>query len=250
MAFSTTRRPGLRQSTRPVLPSDPLERFIPLALKLFVYLILIVYLFQAADAFYEYVPGRHWPFLLTAIRNGIFLFIHEGGHFLFSFFGRTLYILGGSFWQIMFPAISFALAVRNRSHFIAPFALFWVGTNMMDVSLYMRDAPIRIMPLLGGHKAWHDWWNLFRQWDMLDSAGTVADIFYFSGLLVSIAAIGAGTFLAVQRFRNPVPYKIPDDEPGSTTPSRPLQGLPPASQRSALPEDQQPQSDHNTFEEL
>jgi len=182
---------------------DPLERYVPLGTKVAVYLLLIAYLVQAADVFYEYTPGRSWPFLLAAIRNGIFLFIHEGGHALFYFFGRTLNILGGSFWQIAFPLISFVIAIRNRSHFIAPFALFWVGTNMMDVSLYMRDAPIRILPLLGGHKSWHDWWNLFREWDMLEYAGTWADIFYFGGLLASVGAIGWGVCWAIDRFLHP-----------------------------------------------
>ncbi len=203
--------PPLRSRLRPVQRTDPLERFVPLGLKGFVYFVLIVYLIQAADVFYEVAPGRQWPFLLFAIRT-IFLFIHEGGHFLFMFFGETLNILGGSFWQIVFPLLSFILAVRKRSHFVAPFALFWVGPNMMDVSLYMRDAPMRLLPLLGGHKSRHDWWNLFRKWEMLDSAGTVADLFYFVGLLVSIVAIGAGIYLAIHRFLNPIPYKISDDE--------------------------------------
>ena len=197
---------------------DPIERYVPLAAKGLVYFILVIYLIQAAEVFYEYVPGRPWPFLLVAIRNGIFLFIHEGGHALFMFFGRTLNILGGSFWQIVFPLLSFLIALRNRSHFIAPFALFWVGTNMMDVSLYMRDAPMRMLPLLGGHKVGHDWWNLFRQWDMLDSAGGWADLFYFGGLLISIVAIFGGVYLAVQRFLNPLPFKIPDDEQLVTPP--------------------------------
>ncbi len=197
---------------------DPLERFIPLGAKIVVFILLAVYLVQAADAFYEYTPGRAWPFLLTAIRNGIFLFIHEGGHALFFLFGRTLNILGGSFWQIAFPLISFILAIRTGSHFIAPFALFWVGTNMMDVSLYMRDAPLRMLPLLGGHKSWHDWWNLFREWDMLDSAGTWADLFYFIGLFIGVGAIIWGLFNTVQRFLNPLPYKILQDESDLRTP--------------------------------
>jgi hypothetical protein len=249
MPSLTTRQPGLKQPTRPAVPSDPLERYVPLGLKLLVYLILIIYLIQAAEAFYEYVPGTHWPFLLTAIRNGIFLFIHEGGHFLFSFFGHTLYILGGSFWQIMFPAISFAIAVRNRSHFIAPFALFWVGTNMMDVSLYMRDAPVRMLPLLGGHKGWHDWWNLFSQWGMLDSAGTWADVFYFVGLFVSIAAIGGGIYLSFQRFLHPLPYTIPDDDNSVVRPRR-IQGLPVAVPGTPAPHGESEQNETNSFEGL
>lgn len=229
---------------------DPLERYVPLGIKLAVSFLLIVYLFQAADHFYEYTPGRSWPFLLAAIRNGIFLFIHEGGHALFFFFGRTLNILGGSFWQIAFPLISFVLAVRKGSHFIAPFALFWVGTNMMDVSLYMRDAPLRMLPLLGGHKSWHDWWNLFREWDMLDSAGTWADLFYFSGIFISIGAIAWGIFTAVQRFRNPIPYKILQDETERQTLDFTIQQQKPNPSTTELKPSTPEKASENTFDGL
>ena len=231
---------------------DPLERWIPLGLKSFVYLILTVYLIQAADVFYEVaLPARPWPFLLFALRT-IFLFIHEGGHFLFMFFGETLNILGGSFWQIAFPLISCIIAIRKRSHFIAPFALFWVGTNMMDVSLYMRDAPLRLLPLLGGHKSRHDWWNLFRKWEMLDSAGTVADIFYFLGLFVSIVAIGGGIYFAIHRFLHPVAYKIPNDEEESRIVPSFNRATTVVQQRSQAPPSPSPKEENgkNTFEGL
>jgi len=242
----------VRSPLRPAQRMDPLERWIPLGLKSFVYLILTVYLIQAADVFYEVaLPARPWPFLLFALRT-IFLFIHEGGHFLFMFFGETLNILGGSFWQIAFPLISCIIAIRKRSHFIAPFALFWVGTNMMDVSLYMRDAPLRLLPLLGGHKSRHDWWNLFRKWEMLDSAGTVADIFYFLGLLVSIVAIGGGIYFAIHRFLHPVAYKIPDDKEESRIVPSFNRSTTVVQQRSQAPPSPSPKEENgkNTFEGL
>lgn len=173
--------------------------------------ILCLYLYQAAITFAEVRLGVPWPFLLLAIRNGIFLFIHEGGHFLFAFFGKTLAILGGSFWQVMFPLISFLIAVKQKSH-VAPFALFWTGANMLDVSLYMRDAPLRWLPLLGGDKSRHDWFNLFSEWGMLDSAGTVADITYISGLLICIGSVGVGIYLAFYRYIHPKPYKISEED--------------------------------------
>jgi len=244
--------PPVRSPLRPAQRMDPLERWIPLGLKSFVYLILTVYLIQAADVFYEVaLPARPWPFLLFALRT-IFLFIHEGGHFLFMFFGETLNILGGSFWQIAFPLISCIIAIRKRSHFIAPFALFWVGTNMMDVSLYMRDAPLRLLPLLGGHKSRHDWWNLFRKWEMLDSAGTVADIFYFLGLFVSIVAIGGGIYFAIHRFLHPVAYKIPDDKEESRIVPSFNRATTVVQQRSQAPPSPSPKEENgkNTFEGL
>jgi hypothetical protein len=182
--------------------NEPAERWIPLFFKLFVYLWLSYFFFQAATAFIEYIPGKPWPFMLIIFRTFTFLPIHEAGHFLFMFFGRTLYILGGSFWQIMFMVLWFIIALRQKSQ-VAPFPLFWVGENMMDVSLYMRDAPLRQMPLLGGHKSGHDWHNLFTEWNMMDSAETFADIMYYLGCIICLAAIIAGVTLAVRSFLNP-----------------------------------------------
>lgn len=203
-------RPIPRRPVPPLPPSryEGAERPFSLALKIALNLFLTVYLVQSATVFYEYQPGEPWPFLFWIIRNGIFLFIHEGGHGLFMFFGRTLHVLGGSFWQIMFPCISFLIGVRQRATVVAPFALFWTGVNMMDVSLYMRDAPVMQLPLLGGHKSGHDWRYLFGEYDLLDSAGDIADVFYFGGLLISIGSIVAGLWFAVQRYLHPRPLEM------------------------------------------
>ncbi len=180
-------------------PLQPVERYVPLAFKLGVYAFLALFFSQALEVFAEYRPGVPWPRLLWVFRMFTFLPLHEGGHFLFILFGRTLYILGGSFWQIMFPLLWFIIAFRQGSQ-VAPFPLFWVGENMMDVSLYIRDAPTRMIPLLGGDKAGHDWHNLLGQWHMLDAAGTIADVMFVLGILICIAAIGAGVGWAILVF--------------------------------------------------
>jgi len=186
--------------TRPQL--HPVEQYVPLAFKLLVYGILLLFLYEAADAFYEYKPGQSWPFLLGTFRMFTFLPIHEAGHLMFRIFGTTVMFLGGSFLQIMLPLLWFIVAFKQRSH-VAPFGLFWAGENMMDVSLYMRDAPVRLLPLLGGDKAGHDWHNIFSRWDILDSSGTIADIFYFGGLITAVGAIAAGLYLAFAVFFSP-----------------------------------------------
>jgi hypothetical protein len=78
-----------------------------------------------------------------------------------------------------------------------------VGENFMDVSLYMRDAPLRQLPLLGGHISRHDWYNLFTDWNMLESAESVADAVFFAGILLCIGAIGSGIVLSVKAFLHP-----------------------------------------------
>jgi hypothetical protein len=178
---------------------DPVERFIPLILKLLVYLWLIYFFYQAIITFAGYQPGVVWPLMLSTFRMFTFLPIHEAGHLIFRWFGTTLMFLGGSFWQIMFPLLWFLIAQKQRSH-VAPFPLFWVGENMMDVSLYIRDAPIRQLPLLGGHKVGHDWFNLLSMWNMLDSADILADLVFYLGIIICVGAIGAGIYLSFFTF--------------------------------------------------
>jgi len=194
---------------RVVKPQPPtatlhvIERLTPLGLKILLFLFCLWMLFQAAEAFMVLMPRPILPAPLSFIRMFIFLPLHEGGHMLFYLFGRTMTSLGGSFWQIAFPFLSFLIAVRQRATVVGPFALFWTGLNMMDVSLYMRDAPHRILPLLAGHKSGHDWWNLFRTWDMLDSAESWADLFYYGGIFVSGLSIVAGLGFAIWFYSHP-----------------------------------------------
>jgi hypothetical protein len=168
-----------------------------------VFYLFMTYIFYlAADRFSDVASYRN-PSIFIFFFHSIFLYIHEGGHFLFSFFGRTLHILGGSFWQIMFPFLSFLLAVRDTAEY-APFPLFLTGFNMMDVSVYMRDAPLRQLPLLGGHASGHDWFNLLYQWDMMADAPALADITYWFGFLTCLVSIGLGFYLAWRTYAVPV----------------------------------------------
>ena len=181
-----------------------MERFAPLAFKLAVYAWLTVFFDQAATSFYTDRIAARWPAMLMLFRAWTFLPIHEAGHFLFMLFGRTIMLIGGSFWQIAFPVLWFLIALRQRSH-VAPFPLFWVGENMMDVSLYMRDAVYRYLPLLGGRPSHHDWYQLFTMWGTMDSAETFADLMYYPGFVISAGAIAAGVFLAFRSAFRPQP---------------------------------------------
>lgn len=188
-------------------PLDPVERWAPLVFALVLYGLLCVFLVQAANTFAGYRPGDRWPALLSVFRTWTFLPIHEAGHLLFMLFGRTVMLLGGSFLQIALPLVWFLLALKQRSH-VAPFPLFWVGENMMDVSLYVRDAPVRYLPLLGGHKSRHDWYNILSGWNALDSAEILADIGYVFGMIICVGAIGTGLFLGFYSFFRPKPVNV------------------------------------------
>jgi hypothetical protein len=187
-------------TTIPPSPVDPVARYVPLLLRLMVYVFLTVILIQAIPIFYSFSPTEPWPRLFWLIRTFTFLPLHEGGHVLFIFFGRTLHAFGGSFWQVMFPVLWFAIAMKQKSQ-VAPFPLFWAGENMMDVSLYIRDAQDMVLPLLGGHKSGHDWHYLLTRWDFIDSCQEIADVVYFMGLIIAIAAIVGGVVWAGVAFK-------------------------------------------------
>lgn len=177
---------------------DPLELLVPLGLKLFAMLLCGILLYQAVDsasAFPPYPPSLFYYFYYT----WIILPLHEGGHFLFILFGRTLYILGGSFWQIVTPLVLFAVAVRQRSY-LANVWLALAGTHWVSLSPYIYDAPFRTLPLLGGDKSRHDWYNLLIHWQMLDDAASLSDFVYYTGIVIGIAGLLAGVVIAVRTY--------------------------------------------------
>lgn len=193
-------------------PGPALPHKIPFG-QLLLYIFLVYVFFLAADRFAD-AGNYNRPSVIIFIFHTIFLFIHEGGHFLFSFFGNTLHILGGSFWQVMFPFLSFLIAIRDRSH-VGAFALFLTGFNLMDVSVYMRDAPYRQLPLLGGHKVGHDWYNLFLDWQVMQYSGTIADITYYTGCVLCVGSILAGFYFVYRTSMTPAAPAMMEKEPTS-----------------------------------
>ncbi|HEY9881236.1 MAG TPA: hypothetical protein V6D29_22465 [Leptolyngbyaceae cyanobacterium] len=124
------------------------------------------------------------------------LAIHETGHLLFMPFGSFLHILGGSLTQILFPAVFTAYFFWSKQLFSSALTLFWTGQNFMDVGVYMRDAPYRLLPLTSDDPDAHDWYNLFNMMGCLDKAELIANLTHGIGVLLVIAAVIAGLYVA------------------------------------------------------
>ncbi len=179
-------------------PVDPIERLVPLGLKLFGMFVCGLLLYQAADSASAFPPLPQ-SLLYYLYYVGIVTPLHEGGHFLFMFFGRTLYILGGSFWQCLTPLILFGVALKQKS-WLANLWLGLAGTHWISLSPYIYDAPFRSLPLLGGHRSGHDWYNLLVHWQMLDDAIAISDFVYYTGLFLGCAGIISGVTVALLTF--------------------------------------------------
>jgi hypothetical protein len=168
--------------------------FLTIKLIFFSYLVyLLCYLS------FEYNPtlfATHPPFFLWVL-DTINLFIHEAGHFFFKIFGQWIYFLGGSLFQCLVPLALVIVTLRqNPSNTI--YAGFWLGENLINVSVYIKDAPFQRLHLIASGLI-HDWhWLLSNNLDLAEPLGDTVCIF---GIFLCAASIIMGFVYAIRDFR-------------------------------------------------
>lgn len=148
--------------------------------------------------FHLYTPERMFdlPNLLW-ITHLLLLYIHEAGHLLFSVFGHTLTVMGGSLNQILIPFIWWIVAKREGSA-LQYTALFFTGVSVCDVSLYVKDAGMLVLPLIGGlSKSHHDWATLLNEWGMIEWGAVMGEMLFWGGFVLASGAIVLGVRRAV-----------------------------------------------------
>jgi len=120
------------------------------------------------------------------------LAVHEAGHLVFSAFGETLTILGGSTFQVMVPLAFVAYFVRTKQRYAAAVTMTWVGVNLLNVARYIGDARAQLLPLLGGEDSIHDWWYLLINWDLLPRDTVIARWVHFFGVVAFLTSMLGG----------------------------------------------------------
>ncbi len=146
-------------------------------LQLSVAIIASLYFF-----YYAYTP-MEWHFI-----DGVNLLIHEAGHYVFLFFGEFMHILGGSLLQVLFPCVFVIHFYREHDYFSASLLLFWVGQNLITVSVYASDSIVMQLPLLGGDGTLHDWNALLNMTGLLRYTYSIGHGIYVAGVLVIMIA--------------------------------------------------------------
>ncbi len=71
--------------------------------------------------------------------------------------------------------------------------LYWLGHNLINVSVYIGDAPYKRLQLISD-SAIHDWNWIFNQAGMMDSAGTISDIVLTAGIISCCTAVGTAVY--------------------------------------------------------
>jgi hypothetical protein len=141
---------------------------------------------------YAFIAHREVPVL-----DLFDLAVHETGHLLFGFAPRMLMFLAGSAMQVLVPlGLAWYFGWFRRDAAGGGFCLAWAGTSMWDVSVYVADAPVQALPLIGGGQ--HDWAYLLGEWNVIHLAGSIAGFIEFCGAVLTVAGIvvAAGAAIA------------------------------------------------------
>jgi hypothetical protein len=125
-----------------------------------------------------------WHFI-----DGVNLLIHEAGHVVFRPFGEVMMIAGGSFFQVLLPAVFVGYFIWAKKYFSAALVLFWVGESILYVAIYAGDSMALQLPLVGGEDVIHDWNYLLGRYGMLKQTAQVAGLIRFVGTLTILAGV-------------------------------------------------------------
>ena len=118
--------------------------------------------------------------------DGANLIFHEAGHWIFGFGPEMLAVLGGTLGQLMVPLICAIAFFREGKRLETQLMVWWVGQNLVNISVYLADARAQALPLLGGDAAGHDWAYLLGRWGLLSHDTIIA---------AWVAAIGTALML-------------------------------------------------------
>lgn len=130
------------------------------------------------------------PGIVLGILDGANLIFHEAGHILFLLFGEFLQALGGSLTQVAIPALCTAYFLLHHQPAAAAATLFWTGESITHVAVYVADARLMRLPLLGGDEAIHDWNYLLGRLNLVNHSEILGRLAFGVGLMIILAALG------------------------------------------------------------
>lgn len=145
-------------------------------------------------------PARLWARL--AIVVGLFMFylqwfryenyfsfldfvnlaFHEAGHVFLSMFPRFIQFAAGTLFQLLVPAVCLVHLLRRGANLGWQLCLFWLGENLLNISVYAGDAIRQDLPLVGGGE--HDWTYLLTELGLIAHTTGAAKAIFLAGSAV------------------------------------------------------------------
>jgi hypothetical protein len=141
--------------------------------------VLLMYLTYANDG---------WVWLLSFFDLGV----HEFGHLLTFWAPALLCSLAGSFLQVAAPLGLGGYFWWRRDGFAAILMVAWAAESLNNVSVYVADAQVMVLPLFGddGSGAGHDWHNILGTLGWLQSTDAVANVVRTGSVILFVVALG------------------------------------------------------------
>ncbi len=132
--------------------------------------------------------------------DGVDLVVHEAGHLFFRWLGEFLQVAGGTMGQLFVPAAFTVYFFLRRERLSSAVTLFWVGQNLFNISVYIKDAQTMELPLVsvgGGEDTIHDWHYLLSKLGLLRWDHAIGTMVYLLGLLVIVVSVAGGLYFSL-----------------------------------------------------
>lgn len=143
-----------------------------------------VLFFAVICAYFAHTADGWVPLL-----DGANLAFHEAGHPLAGLFlGGWAAVYGGTFAQLVFPAVVAGRGWRRREIAVCALGVVWLCENLWNIARYMADARAQALPLVGGGD--HDWTEILSRWGVLHLDGSLAGLVRLIGWLGMLAVLG------------------------------------------------------------
>ena len=127
--------------------------------------------------------------------DNVNLAIHEAGHVFFGPFGEFFGFLGGTLMQLIVPLTFLGYFLYRRDQYAASVLLWWVGQNLWNISVYVKDARSMELPLVGGGV--HDWRVILGELGHLPRDQEIGQAVYVAGVLCYLGSIGWGMMTVI-----------------------------------------------------
>ncbi|HEY9720596.1 MAG TPA: hypothetical protein V6D47_01195 [Oscillatoriaceae cyanobacterium] len=134
--------------------------------------------------------------------EGIIIYTHEAGHWIFSFFGRFVTVAGGTINQLLFPLIFIVRFFWRGERYSAGITCFWLALSFADSSQYCQDAIDQSLPLIHTGlsaseelaqygETEHDWVNMLDMLHLpLSAAHPIAQFLFLLGMVAWLVGVG------------------------------------------------------------
>jgi hypothetical protein len=112
---------------------------------------------------------------------------------------------GGTIFQLMIPAVCLVHLLKRGANLGWQLCLFWLGENLLNISIYAGDAIKQALPLVGGGE--HDWTYLLTEMGLIAHPAGVAKFIFLSGSAVIFGSL----YLIARDANNREPIELGDD---------------------------------------